>query len=124
MMICITDWVENIVGKGENAGNQHFLLFPQCFQKASFSEVVENRDCVVTKELPLSQTSPGFYVWGRSLLKTPWEKEKLLVTSNLFFSHSVFYPFAVLSALFIKFEIVVCKLYILEESRICHLGKG
>ena len=27
--------VENIVGKGENAGFQHFLLFPQCFQKAS-----------------------------------------------------------------------------------------
>ena len=25
--------VENIVGKGENAGYQHFLLFPQCFQK-------------------------------------------------------------------------------------------
>ena len=22
---------ENIVGKGENAGNQHFHLFPQCF---------------------------------------------------------------------------------------------
>ena len=21
---------ENIVGKGENAGDQHFLLFPQC----------------------------------------------------------------------------------------------
>ena len=27
--------LENIVGKGENAGYQHFLLFPQCFQKAS-----------------------------------------------------------------------------------------
>ena len=27
--------VENIVGKGENAGYQHFLLFLQCFQKAS-----------------------------------------------------------------------------------------
>ena len=26
--------VENIVGKGQNAGYQHFLLFPQCFQKA------------------------------------------------------------------------------------------
>ena len=25
--------VENIVGRGENAGYQHFLLFPQCFQK-------------------------------------------------------------------------------------------
>ena len=24
--------VENIVGKGENAGYQHFLSFPQCFQ--------------------------------------------------------------------------------------------
>ena len=24
--------VENILGKGENAGYQHFLLFPQCFQ--------------------------------------------------------------------------------------------
>ena len=30
-------WLENIVGKGEDAGYQHFLLFPQCFQMASFS---------------------------------------------------------------------------------------
>ena len=29
---------ENIVGKGENAGYQHFLLFPQSFPKASFPE--------------------------------------------------------------------------------------
>ena len=27
---------ENIVGKGENAGHQHFLLFPQRFQNATF----------------------------------------------------------------------------------------
>ena len=27
--------VENIVGKKENTGLQHFLLFPQCFKKAS-----------------------------------------------------------------------------------------
>ena len=26
-------WVENILRKGENAGYQHFLLFPKCFQK-------------------------------------------------------------------------------------------
>ena len=26
---------ENIVGKGEYVGYQHFFLFPQCFQKAS-----------------------------------------------------------------------------------------
>ena len=31
----VFDEVENIVGKGENAGSQHFLLSPQCFQKAS-----------------------------------------------------------------------------------------
>ena len=30
--------VENILGKGENAGYQHFLLFPKCFQKPPFSE--------------------------------------------------------------------------------------
>ena len=29
--------VENIVGKGENAGYQHFLLFQRSFQKASIS---------------------------------------------------------------------------------------
>ena len=39
--------IENIVGKGENAGYQHFLLFPQCFQKAYFNKVVKCRDCVV-----------------------------------------------------------------------------
>ena len=26
--------IENVVGKEENAGYQHFPLFPQCFQKA------------------------------------------------------------------------------------------
>ena len=34
-------WVENIEGKGENAGYQHFLLFPQCFQKLSFPGVLK-----------------------------------------------------------------------------------
>ena len=33
--LVVFDRVENIVGKGENAGYQHSLLFPQCFQKAS-----------------------------------------------------------------------------------------
>ena len=32
--------VENIVGEGENAGYQHFLLFPLCFQKM-FYEVLQ-----------------------------------------------------------------------------------
>ena len=37
---------ENFVGKGENAGYQHFPLFPQCFQKHSLTGV-KSRDCVV-----------------------------------------------------------------------------
>ena len=35
MMIPLLDRVENTVGKGENAGYQHFLLFLQCFPKPS-----------------------------------------------------------------------------------------
>ena len=27
------------MGKGDNAVYQHFLLFPQCFEKASFTDV-------------------------------------------------------------------------------------
>ena len=38
MIISLFDRVENNVGKGENEGYQHFLLFPQCFQKVSFPE--------------------------------------------------------------------------------------
>ena len=37
MVIFVFDAFENIVGKGENDGYQHFLLFPQCFQKSIYS---------------------------------------------------------------------------------------
>ena len=33
----VLEMVENIVGKGEDAGKQHFLLFPQCFQNVAFT---------------------------------------------------------------------------------------
>ena len=39
--------VENPGGKGQNAGYQHFLLFPQYFQNTSFFSVVKSQDCVV-----------------------------------------------------------------------------
>ena len=35
MTIPLCDRVENTVGKEENAGYQHFLLFPQCFPRPS-----------------------------------------------------------------------------------------
>ena len=46
-MISVYDRIENIVGKGENAGYQHFLLVPQSFQKAFFLWIVKSRNCVV-----------------------------------------------------------------------------
>ena len=51
------------------------------------------------------------HVCSTSLLKTLWEKDKLLLRSNFSFSHNVFYPFGELSSIFVKFEIVVCKLF-------------
>ena len=47
-------------------------------------------------------------VCSRSRLKTLWEKEKLLVTSNFSSFHNVF---GKLSAIFIKFKIVFCQLF-------------
>ena len=62
-------------------------------------------------------------VCSKSLLKTLWEKEKFLVTSNFSFFHSVFYPFGELFAIFIKRKILVFKLSSLVESKIVILER-
>ena len=65
--------------------------------------------------IPLLNSFPNkpwfLRVCSWSLLKTLWEKEKLLKMSNFSFSHRVFYPFEELSAIFIKVKIVVYKLF-------------
>ena len=38
LIIFLLDSVENTIEKGENAGNQHFVLFPQRFPKPSLLE--------------------------------------------------------------------------------------
>ena len=60
--------------------------------------------------LTLSPRSPCFYLSAvqKKSFKTLWEKEKLLLTSNFSFSHSVSFPFGELSTIFIKSKIVVC----------------
>ena len=81
---------ENIVGKGENAGSQHFLLFPQCFfflicPKAKFS-------FRVTFILSFTLDWSNILSFGIELsLLTLWEKEKVLVIITFSFSHYVFY---------------------------------
>ena len=57
-------------------------------------------------------------------LKTLWEKEKLLATSNFSFSHSVFYPLEELSSISTKFKIVVCKLFRIGRVQNLSFGKG
>ena len=59
-----------------------------------------------------------------NLLKTLWEKEKLLITSNFSFSHSVFYPFSEHSTISIKFKTVVCKFLKFGRVKNLSYGKG
>ena len=104
-------------GKEENAGYQYFLHFPTMFLKDLFLLVIKTKDRLVKGEVRQFRFNPFpnkpwfLRVCSTSLLKTLLEKEKLLVMGNFSFSHSVFNPFEELSSIFIKFEIVVCKVF-------------
>ena len=73
-----------------------------------------------------SHTMTPFDAPGKtSLLKTLWEKEKLLVMSNFSFSHSVFstrldnfLPFS------LDLKLSSANSFSLEESKICRLVMG
>ena len=56
----------------------------------------------LSKFNPFPNKPLSLHVCSTSLVKTLWEKEKLLVTSNFSFSHSVLYPYGELSAIGIK----------------------
>ena len=72
MTISLSDRVENTEGKGENAGYQHFLIFPSVFSKAflavkvalnpiqptnqSLLGVMKSWDRVVKREAPLCRS--------------------------------------------------------------------
>ena len=60
---------------------------------------------------PFPHNNTFWRPWETSLLETLWEKEKLLVTSNFSFTLIVFYQFWELSAIYIIFKIVVCRLF-------------
>ena len=108
MMISVFYRVETIMGKRENAALvPAFSPFPTMFSKDLFLRVVKSLHHLV-KSLTLSQTTNFRLVQTKRPLqttiltvmkvtesspngkKTLWEKEKLLVTSNFSFSHSVF----------------------------------
>ena len=80
--------VENTVGKGYLC----FLLFPQGFKVESVIWSLKHRT-VWWQDNPFPNKHWFLRVYSVSLLKTLWEKDKLLVTSNLSFSYSVLNPF-------------------------------
>ena len=106
MIFSAFDRVENIVGKGEKAGYQYFLLFPQCFEMASFPDT--SKGVIVwewVKPLPdmpilgspnsAADKDMMAKIWTNRdtivcLSRKNWKKEKLLGTSNFSFSHNVF----------------------------------
>ena len=84
------------------------LCFCWCVLRQDSSEPQPSPDETQEMHLTFPKQALVLHVCSTSLLKTLWEKEKLLITSNFSFSHSVFYPFGELPAIFFKFEIVVC----------------
>ena len=76
-----------------------------------------------TVYLTLTQTSPCFYVSAVQVFGKHWEKEKLLVTSNFSFCHSVFYPYRELSAIFIKLEFIACSFFQFRRVKNLPFGK-
>ena len=98
---------ENIVGKAENAGNQHFLLFPQCFlpfpkqvlffifkfiMSANAFNLDRSKILSFNKVLTLSQTCPWFYVCSTSLLKNSLGKGEIARTKQFLFFPQHFLP--------------------------------
>ena len=124
---------ENIVGEGENVGHMKFSNFvfqtlvktlglfgssfhhklkkylkQRCSQKQSrlrlaFTSLPDNKIIQISRLNPVPNKPWFSGLRSTSLLKTLCEKEKLLVTSNFSFSHSVFKPFREHSAISIKF---------------------
>ena len=67
--------VKIILRKGESTGIQHLLFLLTTFSALN----------------PLLHKYSFWCINNRQLLKTLWEKKKLLIMSNSFFSHNVFY---------------------------------
>ena len=122
------------MGKKEIAVNQQFYLFlsyasvviwQNVLPFTTQSQVLTNSRMKRKNAVNPFPYKPWFlHVCSTSLLKTLWEKKKLLVTSNFSFSHRVFYLFGEFFAISIKFEIVVCKLSQFGRVQNLSFGKG
>ena len=109
-------------GKRRNCSLWAFLLFPLCFQKlcvvdASKWVPVELRVNSLPHSLNLERP------WERNLLKTLWEKEKIMVISIFSFSHDVFNPIMDRNYYFSNIKFVICKCFHLAKSKMLSFVK-
>ena len=140
MTIFVFEWVENIVGKGENAGfsfshsvfkrllsqgREKWGLCGKELKEGCLCHFYDILDIIFDNWLKPFPNKPLFLrVCSKSLMKTLWEMKNLLVTDFLFFSQSVFHPFGKLSVIFINLKMSSAKSLSLEESKILSFGKG
>ena len=112
-------WSQNgVLGNGLKHGGQErklvLGLFP--FPSKPRSSVLCNN--------PFPNKPWFLRVCSTSLMKTLWEKEKLLVKSNFSFSLSVFSKFDNFLPFSSNLKLSSAKSFGLEEPEICRLGKG
>ena len=58
---------EKIVGKGENAGNQHFLLFPQCFTTQSVRKIIFSAAFILSSANAFNLDQSKILLFGKEL---------------------------------------------------------
>ena len=74
--------------------------------------------------LTLSQTNPVFYVYAVDVFRKHCGKRRNASNEQFLLFPHCFLPFGEVSAIFIKFENVVCKLFQLKSLKSIVLGKG
>ena len=120
MIISVFDRVENI-------GYQHFLLFQQCFEKASFPDT--SKGVIVwdwvKSYLILKIQSKVLTAVRKNCLKRLWEKQKMMIISTLLLSHNGFLSFQTPSFQHLrKSHLVDClQQFKMKKPAILSLGK-
>ena len=117
-MECAFDRVENVVRIGENAGYQHFLLSPQCFQKGFYLRVVNILDCVVkgkTFTMPLRVLT--------TLDEEFWKHFGKKDLRNSYCHHFLIFPI-ILYSFKMNLNFLVTAIFVVSKLKFCLLVKG
>ena len=92
---------ENYVGKGENAGNQHFLYFPPCFQPIPKEFVFKlHLFCCLQNAFNLDRSKnlsfgEELLTFKNGVFESIAAEKKILVTCIFSFSHNNFYQHSI-----------------------------